>query len=71
MYKRQAIDYVLTFEELACMMAGAEIDPATLAPERYINEASGFGISFPLLKGGLLRLKILELLKGLIFTMKV
>lgn len=46
-----AIDYVLTFEELACMMAGAEIDPATLAPERYINEASGFGISFPLLKG--------------------
>lgn len=33
------------------MMAGAEIDPATLAPESYINQASGFGISFPLLKG--------------------
>ena len=46
-----AIDYVLTFEELACMMAGAEIDPATLASESYINQASGFGISFPLLKG--------------------
>lgn len=46
-----AIDYVLTFEEMSCMLAGAEIDPATIVPEEHITKASGFGISFPLLKG--------------------
>lgn len=46
-----AIDYVLTFEELACMLEGAEIDPAAIVSEVHTSKASGFGISFPLLKG--------------------
>ena len=46
-----AIDYVLTFEELFCMLEGAGIDPAAVTPEEYATKASGFGISFPLHKG--------------------
>lgn len=46
-----AIDYVMTFEELDCMIKGAEIDVAAVAPDKHDSKASGFGISFPLNKG--------------------
>lgn len=46
-----AIDYVLTFEELVCMLEGAGINLLDIAAESYATKASGYGISFPLLNG--------------------
>lgn len=46
-----AIDYVLTFEELACLIEGYGLNVAEVTAEPYATNASGFGIGFPLLKG--------------------
>ena len=42
-----AIDYAMTFEEMACLLEGAGIDAAALEVDEFSSEASLYGIFFP------------------------
>lgn len=42
-----AIDYVLTFEELSCMLKGAGIDVETIEPVEFESKATSLGKLFP------------------------
>lgn len=45
------IDYVMTFEEIMCMLEGKDIKFADMSGEDYERDASKLGLSFPLTAG--------------------
>lgn len=48
---KDVIDYVLTFEELQCMLEGKDVRFADMSPTEYERDASKLGLSFPLNAG--------------------
>ncbi|MEG0798660.1 MAG: 4Fe-4S dicluster domain-containing protein [Acidaminococcaceae bacterium] len=47
----EAIDFVLTYEEIACMLAGANIVLSTMPDKPFVSIASKLGNGFPLFQG--------------------
>ena len=46
-----AIDYAMTFEEMSCLLAGADIEADKMQVDEFNSEASLYGISFPVTCG--------------------
>lgn len=48
---RDAVDYVMTFEELLCMLEGKDINFQDMPSDKYERDASVLGLGFPLTAG--------------------